>query len=139
MGKDKSFEYNGGHFHPKIRRGKLQQHPKSHITKSTFLDLTGDITIHQYAEIAHEVMIFTHKHMWRHSKGLRKDIQKVVPVNLVIGEDSFIGSRAILIGVESIGKGAVVAAGSILTKNVPDYEIWAGNPAKKIGKRGEEE
>jgi maltose O-acetyltransferase len=34
-----------------------------------------------------------------------------------------------------IGEGAVVGAGSVVTKNIEPYEIVAGNPARKIGKR----
>ena len=34
-----------------------------------------------------------------------------------------------------IGKGAVVAAGAVVTKNIPDFEVWGGVPAKFIAKR----
>ena len=37
----------------------------------------------------------------------------------------------------TIGKGAVIATGAIVTKNVPDYTIVAGVPAKEIGKRSQ--
>jgi acetyltransferase-like isoleucine patch superfamily enzyme len=35
----------------------------------------------------------------------------------------------------TIGNGAIVAAGAAVTKSIPEYEIWAGVPARKIGKR----
>jgi len=35
----------------------------------------------------------------------------------------------------NIGRGSIVAAGSVVTRDVPDYEIFAGVPAKKIGMR----
>ena len=125
-------------FHKGIRSGKLIKAPSSSIRYTASLDLTGDITIGKYSEISHDVRIFTHAHKWRHSKGLRKDIQKIISVNLVIGDDVFIGVSSIILAVEKIGDGAVIGAGSVLTKNVPAYEIWAGNPAKKIGERGGE-
>ena len=34
-----------------------------------------------------------------------------------------------------IGEGAVVGAGFVVTKDIPDYEVWAGNPARFIRKR----
>jgi UDP-2-acetamido-3-amino-2,3-dideoxy-glucuronate N-acetyltransferase len=50
-------------------------------------------------------------------------------VTTLIGEGASIGSSVtILCGVE-IGPGAIVGAGSVVTKDVPPYEVWAGNPA----------
>jgi len=52
-----------------------------------------------------------------------------------IGDYAFVGRRAtVLLGCD-LGVGAVLGAGSVLTKSIPDYEIWAGNPARKIGTR----
>jgi len=50
-----------------------------------------------------------------------------------IGNDVFIGARSIVMA--DIGDGAVVGAGSVVTKPVAPYTIVAGNPAKVIGKR----
>jgi chloramphenicol O-acetyltransferase type B len=55
-----------------------------------------------------------------------------------IGNDVWIGSRAIVLSGVSIGDGAVVGAGSVVTKPVPPYAIVAGNPAKLIRFRFEE-
>lgn len=52
-----------------------------------------------------------------------------------ICEGAFIGAEVIVLKGVTIGKHSVVGAGSVVTKNVPDYEIWAGNPAKYIGKK----
>lgn len=46
--------------------------------------------------------------------------------HFIIGNDVWIGSNVILIGGHTIGDGAIVAAGSIVTKNIPAYEIWGG-------------
>ena len=59
--------------------------------------------------------------------------------NLVIGNDVWIGSRAILLGAIKIGDGAVVGAGSVVTKDVPPYAIVVGNPARIIGYRFNEQ
>lgn len=59
--------------------------------------------------------------------------------SLTIGHDVWIGERAIILpSVTSIGNGAIIGAGSIVTKDVEPYSIVAGNPAKKIGKRFED-
>jgi len=52
--------------------------------------------------------------------------------NMVIGNDVWIGENVLIIPGVQIGDGAVIAAGSVVTKNVDDYEIVGGNPARHI-------
>lgn len=56
-----------------------------------------------------------------------------------IGNDVWIGEGAMLKAGITVGNGAVIGMGSVVTKDVGDYEIWAGNPAKLIRKRFSEE
>lgn len=56
-----------------------------------------------------------------------------------IGNDVWIGAQAIILGGISIGDGAVIAANSVVTKDVEPYSIMAGSPAKLIKKRFSEE
>lgn len=53
--------------------------------------------------------------------------------NITIEDDVWIGMDALILGGVTIGKGAIVAARSVVTKNVPPYTIVGGIPAKKIG------
>lgn len=53
-----------------------------------------------------------------------------------IGEDVWIGAQVVILSNVTIGNGAVIAAGAVVTKPVPAYEIWGGVPARKIGQRG---
>lgn len=57
----------------------------------------------------------------------------------VIGNDVWLGIRTIVRGGVTIGDGAVIGAGSVVTKDVGPYEIWAGNPARYIRKRFDDE
>ena len=52
-------------------------------------------------------------------------------------DDVWIGAEAVILKGVTIGRGAIVAAGSVVTKSVGAYEIWGGIPAKKIGMRPE--
>jgi maltose O-acetyltransferase len=54
---------------------------------------------------------------------------------VIIGDRAWIGYRAIILPSVTIGEGAVVGAGAVVTKNVEPYTIVAGNPAKFINKR----
>ncbi len=55
--------------------------------------------------------------------------------DLVIGNDVWIGSNAIILGGITIGDGCVIGAGTIVTKSIPPYSIVVGNPGKVIKKR----
>ena len=57
------------------------------------------------------------------------DIKKA-PV--VIREGAFIGGHSIILKGVTVGRHSVIGAGSVVTKDVPDNQVWAGNPAKKI-------
>ena len=52
---------------------------------------------------------------------------------IVIGDDVFIGARAIILKGVTIGKGSVIGAGAVVAKDIPSYSIAVGNPAKVIG------
>ena len=56
----------------------------------------------------------------------------IVSKPVVIKRGAFIGARCIILKGVTVGERAIIGAGSVVTKNVPDDEIWAGNPAKKI-------
>lgn len=51
---------------------------------------------------------------------------------VVISSDAWIGSNCVILPGVEIGKGAVVGAGSVVTKNVPEYAVVVGSPAKII-------
>ncbi len=56
-----------------------------------------------------------------------------------IGNDVWIGSKCLIKGGVTIGDGAVIGMGSVVTHDIPPYEIWAGNPAKCIRRRFDDE
>lgn len=57
---------------------------------------------------------------------------------IFIGRNCYIGSNAIFTKPVTVGDGAVIGAGSVVTKDIPPYEVWAGVPAKFICKRYED-
>ena len=66
------------------------------------------------------------------------EYSRVKDKKTIIGNDVWIGDRAIIKAGVTIGNGSIVGMGAVITKNVGDYEIWAGNPAKLIRKRFDE-
>lgn len=94
-------------------------------------DNRGGITIGENVSISEDVIILTADHDMNSSDfaGRKSAVH--------IHDYVWIGTRAMILPGVTIGKGAVVAAGSIVTKNVAAYTVVAGVPAKTINKRNE--
>jgi acetyltransferase-like isoleucine patch superfamily enzyme len=54
---------------------------------------------------------------------------------IYIGRNVYIGTNVVITKPITIGDGAVIGAGSIVNKNIPQYQVWAGVPAKFIKTR----
>ena len=79
--------------------------------------------------------ISLHPYFYNTELGL-SDCETLPPRQLVIGDDAWIGANAIVLpGCGRIGRGAVVGAGSVVTRDVPDFAVVAGNPARIIRER----
>lgn len=95
----------------------------------------GKITIGKKCLISQQVTIVSSNHEIKKDSYIIDQPWTAHKKDIVIGDDVWIGAgAAIMPGVE-IGKGAVIAARSVVTKNVLPYEVVAGVPAKKISER----
>lgn len=55
--------------------------------------------------------------------------------HVYIDDGAFVGANTIICKEVRVGKNSIVASGSVVTKDIPDNEIWGGNPARFIKKR----
>jgi len=89
--------------------------------------------------IGDDVLLSPGVHLYAQDHGIKFgefiNKQKNIPKPIVIGNDVWIGANSVICGGVQIGNGCVIGAGSVVTKNPPDNEIWAGNPAIKIKER----
>lgn len=95
---------------------------------------SGRLSIGDNTLIGHLCSIVGVNHKFKKKNQLIKD-QGIEEEETIIGKDVWIGANSVILPGVKIGKGAVVGAGSVITKNIPEFEVWAGNPGRKIGKR----
>lgn len=90
----------------------------------------GNVMIHNNFHSGRECMIITSNHNYE-GEAIPYD-NTYINKNVVIKDNVWFGNRVLVTGNVTIGEGAIVAAGSVVVKDVPDYAIVGGNPAKVI-------
>ena len=118
------------HFNPdsRFKIGK-----SLHVGYGALIDLSGTVVIGDRVTISEGSRIFSHTHVvdggvqdWRLNETRFSSY-------LAIGDDVWIASSVVVLSsVKKIGVGAIVTAGSIVTKDVDDFAIVAGSPAKLV-------
>jgi len=93
------------------------------------------ITIGNDCLFANNVTVWCSNHDYTDKTKLIREQDRLMK-EINIGNDVWIGSHAILLPGVNINDGSVIAAGSVVTKNVPQYTVVAGVPAKVIKQRG---
>lgn len=119
------------------------------IGGGALVDCLNQITIEDDVLISYQVIIMdSDNHSLRASERVgdlkrwrnqEYDWSRVNSAPVVIRSRAWIGARAIITKGVAIGEGAVVATGSVVTKDVPPYTIVAGNPARVIRELGSDE
>ena len=100
------------------------------VNRDVLLDGRGGcLSIGNNVDIAQEVVIWTLGH------DAHDDYHRDEGGPVTIGDYAWIGHRSVIMPGVTIGRGAVVAAGAVVTKDVPAMAIVAGVPAKVIGER----
>lgn len=103
------------------------------VGERTVLDGRAQLKIGDHVDIASEVMIYNSQHNINSQNFAA--VEDVVREAVVIDDYVFIGPRAIILPGVTIKKGAVVGAGAVVTKDVEEFTIVGGVPAKPIGER----
>lgn len=95
------------------------------------------IFIGSYVNIGNSTYIYDsnfHSLNWKKREDRIEDIKDAKSAPVYIGDYVFIGARCIIGKGVTIGEKSIVAAGSVVTRDIPAGEIWGGNPAKFIKK-----
>lgn len=116
------------------------------VANTLFNVSSGSITIGDYTIFGQNVMVLTGRHNF--INGQRAGLEDVINgpqwgggevevpssgYDIQIGRGTWIASGAIITGGVKIGDNSIIAAGSVVTRDIPDYAIAAGAPARIIG------
>lgn len=111
---------------------KVHLHPTADVNNALLNVESGEITVEEYAFFGHNVCVLTGTHDIA-ARGLAR--QQAVPAagrDVVVRTGAWVGSNATVLGPAVIGAHAVVAAGAVVTGDVPAYTVVAGVPARRI-------
>lgn len=123
--------------HKKFFKDCFFIHPTSHLKSNTYIECSGSVKIDKYFHTGRSLTILTTNHDYRSMEyipyGL-EDIEKPVIIEGFV----WCGLNVTILPGVHIGEGAIIAACSVVTKNVPAFAVVAGNPAKVINYRNVE-
>jgi acetyltransferase-like isoleucine patch superfamily enzyme len=113
--------------------GELSLGDGVQINAGARLDHSGGLTLGEGALVSESATLMTHSHG-------QNPHSAPIALPLTVGRDAWIGAHAIVLpGVKSIGTGAVVGAGAVVTREVAPGAVVAGNPARVVGTRRKED
>lgn len=104
------------------------------VNRSCYFDLSAPIDIGDDVVVGHHVIFVTADH---EIGTARRRAGPVVPKPIAVGDGAWIGARSFIMPGVRIGRGAVVGAGSVVTRDVPTDCIVAGVPARILRQIGD--
>jgi len=108
--------------------------PTSHIKSDTFIECSGGVRIGQHFHPGRGLTIFSSKHDYRGDRTIPYD-EIDLPAPVVIGDCVWVGANVMILPGITIGEGAIVAMGAVVTRDVSPGAIVAGNPARVVNQR----
>lgn len=97
--------------------------------------INGPVSIGRHVMMGPDVTIVARGHQFDRTDIPMRLQDDAIPKPVIIDDDVWIGTRVILLPGVHIGTGAIIGAGSVVTKNVEAYAIVGGNPAQVIKRR----
>ncbi|MBR2722402.1 MAG: acyltransferase [Clostridia bacterium] len=98
-------------------------------------EVNGPVTIGANVMMGPEVVIYTQTHKYDRTDIPMCEQGSTEPREVVIEDDVWLGRRAIIMPGVRIGKGSIIGAGAVVTKDVPPYSVVGGVPARVIRTR----
>ncbi|MBA4322495.1 MAG: acetyltransferase [Odoribacter sp.] len=104
---------------------------RSSIHEYSYFAGKGEVIIGDYVAIANNCTIISETHNFT-DRSIPVKLQGLSPQPVIIGDDVWIGSHVTILGNVRIGKGAIIGAGSVVTRDIPEYAVAVGVPCNVI-------
>ncbi|MGI5907668.1 MAG: acyltransferase [Christensenellales bacterium] len=119
-------------YHAHRSSGRIRIGRRVLLARGVSIDYTGDVTVEDDVWFSLGSVVLTHMHKLDGHRTLGRK-KKVEPCGVVFKKRCWIGANAVILPrVSRVGEDAVVGAGAVVTRDVPDRAIVAGNPARVI-------
>ncbi len=130
-----------------IYNGSLKIGKYVHISSGVHIQCGDDVKIGDFVGIASNAKIYSSTNTYKTPHGIEKNILLSMSASapkelqytekgpVVIEDYAFIGLNSVILPGVRIGKGAIIGAGAVVTKNIPAFAIAVGAPAKPIKQR----
>lgn len=109
----------------------------SHLKSNTFIQCDGGVSIGRYFHTGRGLTIFSTNHNYESDSKIPYD-EHSINRKIVIGDFVWCGANVTIMPGVSIGEGAIIAGGAVVSKDVPEYAVVGGNPIKILKYRDAE-
>lgn len=120
-----------------LRAGErgISVHRGASINIRCFLDGNGGVEIGADTLLSPGVQVISGNHVFD-DPNVRIRFQGTTYGKVSIGEDCWLGTNVVVVPGVTVGRGSVVGAGAVVTKDIPEFSVALGVPAKVVGHRG---
>ena len=116
----------------------IEIHPKAKIGENLFIDHGMGVVIGETSEIGNNVTIYHMVTLGGISPSINSNDQRDSKRHPTLMDNVVVGSGAQVLGPVVVGKNAKIGANAVVTKDVPEYAVMVGIPAKNVGTATEE-
>lgn len=135
------YKFKGATVGKLVAFGRIDLHGSAKrltVGERSFIGSNVNLALHEQIVIGNRVVINNNVQLLTGSHDTQDSAWQMIAMPIVIKDYAWVAYNAIILPGVTIGKGAVVGAGAVVSRDVPDYAVVVGSPAKIMGQRNRE-